>query len=77
MDLLVSALSYALALSCYVRRLTLAGPMVSAVRVPGGRAAEAIKPLAVMQAALNSGTILVIHHTGQKQLSLASHAKGC
>jgi hypothetical protein len=38
--------------------------MVSVVRVPGGRAAESIKALATMQAALNSGTIVVIHHTG-------------
>lgn len=43
----------------------LSGPMVSVVRYPGGRAAETIKSLALMQAVLNSGTIIVIHHTGQ------------
>jgi hypothetical protein len=41
------------------------GPVVSMVRVPGGRASLAIKALAGMQAVLNSGTILVIHHTGK------------
>lgn len=40
--------------------------MVSVVRYPGGRAAENIKPLALMQAVLNSGTIVVIHHTGKR-----------
>ena len=35
------------------------------VRVPGGRAVGAIKALAGMQAVLNCGTILVIHHTGK------------
>lgn len=37
---------------------------MSIVQVPGGRAAEAIKALAVMQAVSNCGTIVVIHHTG-------------
>jgi hypothetical protein len=45
--------------------------MVSVVRVPGGRAAESIKPLATMQAALNSGIIIVVHHTGK--ISIISH----
>lgn len=44
----------------------LVGVMVSVVRVPGGRAAETIKSLATMQAALNSNTILVVHHTGER-----------
>lgn len=52
------------------QRLTRIGPMVSVVRVPGGRAAESIKSLAIMQAALNSNTILVIHHTGEREHSL-------
>lgn len=41
------------------------GPVVSVIRVPGGRASLAIKALAGMQAVLGSGTILVIHHTGK------------
>jgi hypothetical protein len=34
------------------------------LRNPGGRAAEAIKSLAVMQVLSNMRTILIIHHTG-------------
>ena len=40
------------------------------VRIPGGRAAFAIKALAGMQAVLNSSTILVIHHTGKSSTGL-------
>ena len=60
----------------YCTNLTYPGPMASFVRVPGGRAAEAIKSLAVMQGALNSGTIVVIHHTGMKETSL-NFSKHC
>jgi carbonic anhydrase len=38
---------------------------VAIVRNPGGRAAGAIKALAGMQAVLNCGTIIVVHHTGK------------
>jgi hypothetical protein len=38
---------------------------VAIVRNPGGRAAEAINALAGMQAVLNCGTIIVVHHTGK------------
>jgi hypothetical protein len=51
--------------------------MATVVRVPGGRAAEAIKPIATMQAALNSGTILVIHHTGKNAKSSRPCMKSC
>jgi hypothetical protein len=40
---------------------------VAIVRNPGGRAAGAIKALAGMQAVLNCGTIIVVHHTGKSK----------
>jgi carbonic anhydrase len=40
------------------------GPPVTMIRVPGGRAIDAVKALAVMQNLGNMGTILLIHHTG-------------
>jgi hypothetical protein len=41
------------------------GPPVAVVRNPGGRAREAIKGLAGLQAVLNPLTIVVMHHTGR------------